>query len=392
MHIKQKSTDRKINISHILPSLGYGGAEKLVSYIAKYLNKSKFSINIICIFEGGPVVSEIEKYGVKVYILDTNLKKFSNILSFIYNSFKLIIKLSLLLRKLKTDIIHTHLHGASELCGFISGKLVCVKVIISTCHNINGWFTKYYYLKKNLLKFVVNHSQMLIAVSRTVADAFKKQIKINPNKLIIIKNGIDLESKVSWEGAKRNIPELKIPADHKIMTTVASLTPQKGHIYMIRAIPFIIKYYPKIRYLIVGDGILKNTLINEAKRLKIDKYIIFAGIRKDIDRILQITDIFVMPSLWEGLPLALLEAMANSVPVVATSISSFESIVVHGFTGILVPPRDSLSLANAIVNLIEDQKKATKIAKKAMSIIKTNYDAKHMVHLLEKLYCELFFK
>jgi len=379
----------KINVAQVLPSLGFGGAERIINCIAKYLNKDVYNTYIICTRRGGPLLDALTAQGIKVYILKSKFTKFITFLPFIFGALKAIFELAHIIKQHKIKIIHTHLHGSSEILGFISGKLVGVPVIVTTCHGLNGWFKKYRYLKKLLYSFIVNHSQKLISVSSQVQNSITQYVKLNPRKLIVIKSGIDIsESNLHGDPVSMR-SSLGLSNSVKVVTTVGNLRIEKGHYYLIRSIPTIIAKYPEAKFLFVGDGVLRNYLENEVVELALVNYVVFLGHRNDISNILSISNLFVLPSLAEGLPLALLEAMAMGVPVIATDLPIMREIIVNNKTGVLVPIKNSFSIAKAILELLTDLPRAAEIGIAGKYIVARQYNAKHMVKQIEDLYLHL---
>jgi len=172
---------------------------------------------------------------------------------------------------------------------------------------------------------------------------------------------------------------------------------QKGYKYLIKAIPQVIKEFPQMKLLIIGGGgVPSETTEEEIKRLVkilgLTNYVHFLGWRKDIGEILSICDLFVLPSLWEGFGLSNVEAMAAGIPVVATNVDAIPEVVSDGETGILVPPKNSGALANAILSLLKDPEKMRKMGQAGKKRAFTFFSAERMVKDYEKLYLSIFSK
>lgn len=183
---------------------------------------------------------------------------------------------------------------------------------------------------------------------------------------IFISEGINLSRIVQRISDKAIIKsQFNIPSDATVIGAVGRLVEQKGHRYLIEAASKINSCANNIYYMIVGDGELRDELKLLSSQLGLDDRIIFAGAIIEIERILHMFDIFVQPSLWEGLPIAILESMAAMVPVIATDIPGSNHIIEDGVNGMLVPPADSESLSNAILLLIKSPDLRKKIAQNA---------------------------
>jgi glycosyltransferase involved in cell wall biosynthesis len=169
------------------------------------------------------------------------------------------------------------------------------------------------------------------------------------------------------------------------------LDPEKGHLYLIQSAAGLLKEYPRLKFLIVGDGACRRELEAYAAELGIRNSLRFLGLRKDVAQLLSVMDIFVLPSLYEGLGIAVLEAMARSLPVVATRVGGVPEIIDDGKTGILVAPADSRAIAEGIRSLLEDGEKARTMGVSACEQVKKNFGINLMVEKIEKLYNTLLY-
>jgi len=182
---------------------------------------------------------------------------------------------------------------------------------------------------------------------------------------------------------------LQIASSCNIVGTVARFTEQKGLKYFVQAIKLIKEQIPNCKFIIVGDGELKNSLINSVKNIGVSQDVIFTGYRVDAVSLMSIFDIFVLPSLWEGMPYTILEAMALKKPVVATNVFGNSEIILNGITGNLVPPRDSLAISEAVIRLLKDKEKAKEMGENGFRRVKKNFSAKKMTEKIEQTYLEL---
>jgi len=178
----------------------------------------------------------------------------------------------------------------------------------------------------------------------------------------VIYNGIDKKDFTTIDG-KYIRQELRIPLGATVIGTVGRLVSQKGHKYLLAAFALIKDEFPGARLLLVGEGSRMDELKNYAKGLSVDKEVIFAGLRRDIPQMLSAMDIFVFPSLWEGLGNALLEAMAAGKPVIATNIPPIREVINSEQAGILVPPADPAAIASAVRLLLQDRALAASLGK-----------------------------
>ena len=190
------------------------------------------------------------------------------------------------------------------------------------------------------------------------------------------------------ERIERERKRLGIEQDFKVIGTVGKLREEKGTKYLIESAVKVLEVFPKTRFLIAGDGPLRKELEILSKQLMIDRNIIFAGFCQDIPAILSIDDIIAIPSLTEGSPLALLEAMAMGKPIVATNVGGIREILRDGETGLLVPSRDPKALSEKIIHLLKNENDANLLGLRAKEEVR-KYDNRFHVRKLEEHYFEL---
>ena len=204
-------------------------------------------------------------------------------------------------------------------------------------------------------------------------------------KSAVIHNGIDVQ-RFSQELHEEPEVKLKSKPDSIIIGSVGRLHHQKGYEYLIDASPHIIKEFPEVKFVLIGDGELKDELENLAKKKGINNSYIFLGSITNIPELLSQMDLFVLPSLWEGLPLVLLEAMAAKKPVVATGVNGVTEIIENEKDGILVHPKNSHDLSTAIIRLLKDSALMDRIAKAGFNKVSAEFNLTKMVKETEDIY------
>jgi len=355
---------KKIKITHILAELGFGGAERLLLDIIRSTDRSCFDIEVVCVVTGGAFEKELEKIDVPVTIIGKNTKLGLDVFW----------KIRKHLLQTKPDIVHTHLF-AGDFWGKIGAKLAGIKCIISTEHNVN---ISEGFMKDTIKTFTNTFTKKIIAVSGAVKKYTIKKYKTSADKIDVIYNGIDLSRF-----------HFKIPDFDKekiILGSVGRLTEQKGHRYLIDAFEKIIEKFPQAELWIVGEGELKEKLQTQIEKLKLAEHVKLLGTRRDIPEILTQFDVFVMPSLWEGLGITVIEAMVTGLPVIASGVDGLRELIEDGETGILVESKNAESLAEAIMKLLEDQSLAISLGKNAKQEIVENFDMTKMVKKYEEAY------
>jgi len=367
-----RNNKRKLNVIHLVEELTIGGLEKILTTIVLNLDKKKYNVSVWCLREGGFFADKLVKEGIDVKILHISTSR--NPLS--------IYKLYRLLKCHKFDIIHTHAYSAGTI-GRMSAFLAGVPVIISHNHSVYDYYGKFYNLVEWFLSLITDR---VICISEVVNGFANKTQRINSKKLITIHNGIDDVCDLTEKSSSDLKKELGIPINHPVICTISHMEEHKGLKYLLEAASLLLQSKNDVSFLLVGEGVLKKELKILCADLKIEKNVIFAGEQSDISEILSLSDIFVLPSLREGLPLTILEAMACGKPVIATNVGGIPEIVKDGENGILVYPKDPETLYMAMNELLGDREKREKMGRIGKRVCDESFRTKTMVEKVEDLY------
>ena len=228
----------------------------------------------------------------------------------------------------------------------------------------------------------------VIAVSQEVERSIRSGYELNGNlELCTIPNGVDTELLADvCSDAQRVKEEFRVPQNHRIVVQVASLTPKKRHVDLLTAVKRILTQDPSITFLLIGHGPLELSLKAEARRLGIDSNVIFTGFRNDVLRLVAASDLFVLSSLYEGLPISLLEAMGLGTPVVATRVGGIPEAVTDGVEGFLVEALNPGQLADKVLELIHSPELRHRFAENATKRIRERFTLRRMVERTEAVY------
>ena len=280
------------------------------------------------------------------------------------------------------DAIETFTHH-SNLIGLPIAAAAGIPIRIASHHGrINAFPHWLEWIHTRLINS--KKTTILVAVSEGVYKASIEEGVIS-QKIIKIPNGISI-SAINQNAGISARSELGVPDDSFLILSVGRLSFEKGHIFLLQSVPVVIERFPKTQFIIAGDGLLKSKLEAEADRLGITDSFRFLGIRTDVPQLLAASDIFVLPSRSEGLPMALLEAMAMSVPVIATDVGGINQVVKNQVTGLLIPSEDPVAIAESINELLEDKSKRTRLARAAKEIVVKNYSMEKMCLEYERLF------
>jgi glycosyltransferase involved in cell wall biosynthesis len=326
-----------LRVLHIIASLGIGGAERLVLSAARGLPRDRFDQAICCLAERGARAAEAEAAGVPVYSIDS-FPGIRHPLAFA--------RLVRILRRVRPAIVHTHLQSAN-LYGRLAARLVGVPVVVSTEHNVYRDKPRRYVVVERLL---ARKTDAIVAVSAEVQRFLSHQLRLPPSAIRVVHNGVALEES-SAAGAAEVRARLTVGAGGIRLATVASLTPKKGHDVLLRALARLKRDGIDCAAAFAGEGGERRRLEAAIARLDLGDRVHLLGAVVNVADVLAAIDVFVLPSRVEGLPLALLEAMAAGKPVVATAVGGVPEVIEPGVNGLLVPPDDDAALAGAIATL-----------------------------------------
>jgi len=360
-----------IKLAYVINNLNTGGAEKLLLATVKRLNKDNYDVTVCSMLQGDDLLNEFETNGIKVSRL--NMRSNRDIRGFF--------KLHHFFKTTKIDIVHTHLIEA-DVYGRFAAIFAGVPVILSTDHGVDGWRLKRWRLKTRLRLFLnrvaANHSQGVIAVSTMVRDHLIRVEKIDPAKVYLIRNGIEFPTAFHFH-THTNERRVRIGC-------VARLSPEKGVDHLLHAFALAQQENPDIELQIAGDGPQRSYLEQLVCKLNLASKVCFHGRILDVRAFLNQIDFLVLPSVQEGLPLALLEAMAEQTPVVATRVGGVPEAIEDGVNGLLVEPANASALSEGILALARNPALRQEMAKRAYEKLVQNFDIGSSVHQLQCLY------
>lgn len=367
--------DRVVKIVYLITELNIGGAEKCLYELVKRVDKDRFQPTVISIKSSGRVGEWIESEGVEVISLGME-SKFSPLG---------LLKLRYILKKSGFDILHSFLFHAN-IFGRVAAFLWDVPITISSIRVCEKEREHHLRLDKLTEELV----DVEVCVSKNVRRFTIENAKLKPEKLRVIHNGIDLSKLKNLKGNVRK--ELGIGNKEFLIASVGRLTKQKGFKYLVKAAEKVLKLEKNVNFCIVGEGELKENLFELVRELGLSDCVHLLGFREDVLSIINKSDLFVLPSLWEGLPNVLLESAALGVPIVSTDAGGCSEIIEDGENGILVSPGDEDDLANAILEMIRESEIRKKFAEKGKRIIKNKFSIEKMVNAYKDLYEELLGK
>jgi len=373
---------RQLRVCHIMSADLWAGAEvQLATTVAHLVNESAVSVSAVLLNEG-QLAANLRRLGVPVAILDETR----------INSLDILIGLVRIFREQRIDLVHTHRYKDTVL-GLIAARIAGVPYAVRTMHGLRepmtGWahlkFGVYEALEKVALRCCADQ---VIAVSKDMAGILRRS-GYPADRITHIHNGIDLNAVRSLRRRQDIRRELGVDSETYLIGAVGRLSPVKGHANFLRAARLVLHKQPRAKFLIVGDGPLSAELQATDGALRIDGACLFVGHRTDVRDLLPAMNVFVLPSLSEGIPMALLEAMALGVPVVATAVGGVPEVVRHRVNGLLVHSGDDRALADACVALTFDRDLAERLSANGRRTIEEAFSGTRSCEALTRVYQEV---
>lgn len=344
----------------------------LVSRIASSLDGNRF-MSIVGLFASGWLKERCESLGLPTVVIPMEGQW----------DFRWIVRCCRVVRRQNISLIHAHEFRANVF-GAVVAKL-CGIPLVGTVHGKN-----YYpdHAKRRVAYRWASRATHMVAVSHDLQRFLEERIGIPHDRITVIHNGVDMLPQRSSDQIRQLRSEFGIGEDAFLLGIVGSLYPVKGHAYLFKALGPVLAQYPETRLLVIGQGELEQTLKQQVANLGIDKAVSFLGLRNDVPRLLPVLDLFVLPSLSEGLSVALLEAMSAGVPVLASNVGGNPEIVIDGETGYLAPPERSEELSARILELVRNWKLTQSCGERGREWVAQEFTTARMLERYQNLYSD----
>ena len=357
---------QKINILFFTGALNIGGAEQNLLYYLDVADNNRFNLFAGSYRPGGLFESKIRDKGVR--FIDCPLNP---------------IKLFYLLKKNKMDIVQLYGLPVNVIARPIA-KLAGCKVI-ATIRSIDSWRRWYHTLLDRLTSPYVD---LWISNSEAGRKIAIQREKVDAKKIIVIHNGINIKEYQRVPEAQ--ITKLKqrygITENDIVIGEVANLREMKGHVDVIDAIPMIVQQYPNIKFFFAGEDQSNGKIKKYANAKGVNKHVIFAGYCDNIPEILSMFDIFILPSLLEGLPTSIIEAMTIGLPIIASNVGGIPELIDDGENGILIEPQSPQQLASSILYLLKNKDVARLMGERNIKRARQNHDIEEKARYFENIY------
>lgn len=358
-------------VCHVITGFDTGGAERILLQTVQRLDRQLFRSFVVSLRPPGPLSAEAEGSGVDVIHLGMGRRPGP----------ATIWRLARLFREWKVDIAHAYLYDAS-IATRIAGRLARVPVVVTSTRASLPYLSPVaWWLDRATSRWC----EKIVAVSQGTADFVIDREGIPREKVVMIPNGVDLER--FRPGARASArTHMGVASDAFVVACVGRLHPQKGHSYLFEAIAAARPLIPGLICLIAGEGPLRGALEAEVQHQGLETVCRFLGVQDPIQPLYDAADVTALPSLYEGMPNVVLEAMAMGCPVIATAVEGSVDLVEPGVTGLLVPPADAPALGRALLELASDAERRRAMGDAARAAAERSHGIDQMVTALESLY------
>ena len=376
--MRETSSQVPIKVCHIAMGDLWAGAEVQLLALMKYLVRLPGFEWTVILFNDGKLANELRRLPLSLTIIPEKE----------HGPVTIAFRLAKQLRRIRPDIVHTHKYKDSIL-GSLIARCLRVPYVIRVVHGMPEPFTGlknlkmagYTFVDRLVTRWFINK---VVAVSSDIEKLLS--LIYGKDRVVRIHNGIDLEAvRVTTDRlAKRK--EWHIDDDVILIGTAGRLVPVKGHTILLKALHTLSERHPTVRLLLVGDGPLRDSLKSEARRLGLEEKVILAGHQEESYDFIHMMDIFVLPSLHEGIPMVLLEALALERPVVASRVGGIPEVVSNGVSGMLATPGNDAEFAVALQELIQDREVAVALGIAGRHRVEQDFDAALMAKRTATLY------
>ena len=367
----------KKKLAFVITKGNFGGAQKYVYDLARSLSPDQYMITVITGNEGA-LTEKLQNKGLKFKIIPA-LKRDVGIISDIHSLFTLI----QILREIRPHILHLN-SSKVGIFGAIIGRILRIPQIIFTAH---GWahVEERPIYQKPIIKFLHILTVLLVHKTIAVSNQIRSQMPkiLSRKKIVVIHNGIESINYKSREDAYRILQEkTKFSDTEMLIGVISELHKNKGLSYLISAM----RHFPKATLVIIGCGEERKNLIKQITDLNLTKNVFLAGHIDNASELLLAFDIFVLPSVKEGFPYVLLEAANAKLPIVATNVGGVPEIIIDKKTGLLIPPKNTGTLVEAILLLISNDAQRISLGSKAQDYVQSTFTLEKMVARTKNLY------
>lgn len=370
-----------VPIAYFIDHLKVGGAQRHLVEILRRLDRQRFAPQVWTLRGEGELIQEAEQLAIPVrsFGLGPRLQDPRTV--------ALLRRAAQTLRREHVQIVHTYLSFAN-IVGTLAAALARVPVLLVSKRSLDSYPKKF----EAWSHWAINRfADKVVANADAVKDFVVKTEGCPADKIVVIPNGVNDEFVTNGSrGQEQAVFGFK--PDEQVVGTLGRLAWKKGQEYFLEAAAIVLRTEPRVTFALVGDGPLRSQLEEKTRELGIASQVKFLGQRLNSQAMISLFDIFVLPSVIEGMPNALLEAMALGKPVVVTEAGGNAEVVQHEGTGLVVPIRNAEAMAQAVIRLLRDKASAQRFADAARQSVRQHFSFRHTLQAMETLYEEMLAK
>ena len=376
----------KVRVAMVVNNLDVGGLEKVVVSLLNHLDRERFEPYLICLDGPGKMADHIDLPAENRLVLKKNPERRLPVIGAHVDP-SLFAAIRKFVKSKHIDVMHAH-NLAPLLYAGVSTRLLPMwnrpAIVYSEHNQIYSASRK----TKQRMRLYLKLADRIVTVSRDLQRTLINEAVAQPDKVNVLYNGIDGKRFV-FQDQYRIRRELGIPDTDFVFGTAVVLSEQKGIGFLLEAAQQLLKRTGGIRFVIAGDGPKRVELESKAREMGLGTAVLFLGYRQDVPELISSFDAYVLPSLWEGLPLALIEALAIGKPIVCTSVGGNPEIVEDGLNGFVVPPRDSTALAQGLLRLFQDRAFVQAVRERNVSKFRQMFSLESMLGAHEQMFEKL---
>jgi len=368
-----------MKVLQVVHDLRLGGAERIAVTLCRGLVERGAQVTLLMVKGSGPQVEDLPQGdGFTMEILGVKRRPSWMLPLFLWDFARLLCGVVGALRRHRPDVVQTHIPEDGLVLG-LAMALTRIGVHVPLVHSMHfypdregrGLRTR---LRTRAYRWMARRAGKVFAVSEPVAAEFSAKVRVPRSQVEVLSTGVDLSRFENPPSRKMAREALSLPADRSVVLTLGRVVRAKNYPGLVKSSRIVLKKFPDTLFVLVGDGDQMETVKKEISITGVEASWILLGLRSDVPRILAAADLFVQSSDWEGLPVAVLEAMACRLPVVATAAGGTAGIIKDGETGRLVGVGDPPALAGAILDLLADPQGAIKLGEAGFELVRSQYN------------------
>jgi glycosyltransferase involved in cell wall biosynthesis len=372
-----------MHILHLRNTLNDGGVEKMLLNWCNHLDHTRLRFSIVCFANPGGteacLLDRANAIDVPTFRVPWGRRK--RLLAAV-DSFVRIIEST------KATLVHSH-----DAKSNVVATLAQLRTRVPVVGSAYAWFGDRSVFRVRLYEWLDVHMLKRFQGVVTVSESLQRESMhrgLDPDRLMLIRTGVDYESlqKIPDRDAVRR--SLGLTPDDIVIGNLARLWPEKGQSYLLEALRIVVDRHPSVKLVIIGTGPLEERIRAQARDLGLAENVVLAGFPDNLSEVINILDAQVHSSVYEGLPIALLQGMAAGLPIVSTDVGGIREVLTHGDSGLIVPPGNSVQLASAMLELIEDRVSARRMGETARRFVREQYSMEAAMRQLEAAYGRVY--